>query len=139
MSLQGLKTTIKLLYHGILSEIYPKVHGIHIKRIYWRKIINVKMPYWWIYLDSTHPRVLLTHIPLYRPDGTPCGSHRSSPVINQVSYALSYKLNRPKHIQLCPALHLHLVFFNSFDCCMHDLASCWYFHTLCSEVLYGNT
>ncbi|KAJ0987449.1 hypothetical protein J5N97_005805 [Dioscorea zingiberensis] len=39
--------------------------------------------------DSTlHPRVLLTHIPLYRPDDTPCGSHRSSPVINQrVSFA----------------------------------------------------
>ncbi|KAH7656421.1 Protein-serine/threonine phosphatase protein [Dioscorea alata] len=38
--------------------------------------------------DSSHPRVLLTHIPLYRPDGTPCGSHRSSPVINQrVSFA----------------------------------------------------
>ncbi|KAI3941829.1 hypothetical protein MKW92_020370 [Papaver armeniacum] len=28
-------------------------------------------------------RVLLTHIPLYRPDWTPCGSHRSSPIINQ--------------------------------------------------------
>ncbi|KAI3775173.1 hypothetical protein L1987_49742 [Smallanthus sonchifolius] len=29
------------------------------------------------------PRVLLTHIPLYRPDRTSCGSKRSSPVINQ--------------------------------------------------------
>ncbi|XP_071724202.1 cell division control protein 1-like, partial [Rutidosis leptorrhynchoides] len=28
-------------------------------------------------------RVLLTHIPLYRPDSTPCGPHRSSPIINQ--------------------------------------------------------
>ncbi|CAK9144705.1 unnamed protein product [Ilex paraguariensis] len=29
------------------------------------------------------PRVLLTHIPLYRPDWTSCGPHRSSPIINQ--------------------------------------------------------
>lgn len=29
------------------------------------------------------PRVLLTHIPLYRADNTPCGAHRSSPIINQ--------------------------------------------------------
>ncbi|KAH9626728.1 hypothetical protein KSS87_010667 [Heliosperma pusillum] len=28
-------------------------------------------------------RVLLTHIPLYRPDGTYCGPHRSSAIINQ--------------------------------------------------------
>ncbi|XP_058226971.1 uncharacterized protein C630.12 isoform X1 [Rhododendron vialii] len=32
---------------------------------------------------SLTPRVLLTHIPLYRPDWTSCGPHRSSPVINQ--------------------------------------------------------
>ncbi|XP_048504083.1 uncharacterized protein C630.12 isoform X2 [Beta vulgaris subsp. vulgaris] len=30
-----------------------------------------------------NPRVLLTHIPLYRPDETPCGPHRSSEIINQ--------------------------------------------------------
>ncbi|XVF86282.1 hypothetical protein PTKIN_Ptkin18bG0027600 [Pterospermum kingtungense] len=30
-----------------------------------------------------HPRVLLTHIPLYRGDWTNCGPHRSSPIINQ--------------------------------------------------------
>ncbi|KAH9305428.1 hypothetical protein KI387_009832, partial [Taxus chinensis] len=29
------------------------------------------------------PRVLLTHIPIYRPNDTPCGAHRSSPIINQ--------------------------------------------------------
>lgn len=35
--------------------------------------------------DSKPPaRVLLTHIPLHRPDDTPCGPHRGSPVINQV-------------------------------------------------------
>ncbi|KAL0381222.1 UNVERIFIED_CONTAM: hypothetical protein Sangu_0186500 [Sesamum angustifolium] len=32
------------------------------------------------------PRVLLTHIPLYRPDGTPCGPHRSASIINQRIY-----------------------------------------------------
>ncbi|CAL4939802.1 unnamed protein product [Urochloa decumbens] len=38
--------------------------------------------------NASHPKVLLTHIPLYRPDNTPCGPHRSSPIINQrVSYA----------------------------------------------------
>ncbi|KAJ4951956.1 hypothetical protein NE237_028788 [Protea cynaroides] len=35
-----------------------------------------------------NPKVLLTHIPLYRPDWTSCGPHRSSPIINQrVSHA----------------------------------------------------
>ncbi|KAK6128083.1 hypothetical protein DH2020_038166 [Rehmannia glutinosa] len=33
---------------------------------------------------SSTPRVLLTHIPLYRSDWTPCGPNRFSPVINQV-------------------------------------------------------
>jgi hypothetical protein len=33
--------------------------------------------------NKTNPKVLLTHIPLYRPDNSPCGPHRSSPVINQ--------------------------------------------------------
>jgi hypothetical protein len=38
--------------------------------------------------NTSNPKVLLTHIPLYRPDNTPCGPHRSSAVINQrVSYA----------------------------------------------------
>ncbi|KAA8541560.1 hypothetical protein F0562_022712 [Nyssa sinensis] len=32
---------------------------------------------------SLTPRVLLTHIPLYRPDETSCGPQRASPVINQ--------------------------------------------------------
>ncbi|CAN8321705.1 unnamed protein product [Cochlearia groenlandica] len=31
----------------------------------------------------SHPRVLLTHIPLYRPDQTPCGPQRRSSVIDQ--------------------------------------------------------
>jgi hypothetical protein len=34
--------------------------------------------------NISNPKVLLTHIPLYRPDNTPCGPHRLSPVINQV-------------------------------------------------------
>ncbi|GAB2276485.1 hypothetical protein Dimus_011208 [Dionaea muscipula] len=33
---------------------------------------------------GTNSRVLLTHIPLYRPDWTPCGPHRYSEIINQV-------------------------------------------------------
>lgn len=32
---------------------------------------------------KSHPRVLLTHIPLYRRDQTPCGPHRASSVIDQ--------------------------------------------------------
>ncbi|XP_020100776.1 uncharacterized protein C630.12 [Ananas comosus] len=37
---------------------------------------------------KSNPTVLLTHIPLYRPDNTHCGPYRSSPVINQrISYA----------------------------------------------------
>ncbi|KAK6914603.1 hypothetical protein RJ641_019720 [Dillenia turbinata] len=32
---------------------------------------------------ASNPKVLLTHIPLYRPDETYCGPHRHSPVINQ--------------------------------------------------------
>ncbi|OVA05817.1 Phosphoesterase domain [Macleaya cordata] len=37
-----------------------------------------------------HPRVLLTHIPLYRPDWTSCGPQRSSPIINQRVSRASY-------------------------------------------------
>lgn len=33
-----------------------------------------------------NPKVLLTHIPLYRADGTNCGPYRSSPIINQVCF-----------------------------------------------------
>ncbi|KAL2462405.1 Cell division control protein/predicted DNA repair exonuclease [Forsythia ovata] len=43
----------------------------------WNFVRNVSMD-----VDST-PRVLLTHIPLYRPDSTSCSAHRSSPIINQ--------------------------------------------------------
>ncbi|XP_058108814.1 uncharacterized protein C630.12 [Magnolia sinica] len=43
----------------------------------WHFIKNVSMDV------TSGPRVLLTHIPLYRPDGTPCGPYRSSPIINQ--------------------------------------------------------
>ncbi|KAJ3697141.1 hypothetical protein LUZ61_000846 [Rhynchospora tenuis] len=45
----------------------------------------------WDFIESfseanKNPRVLLTHIPLHRPDNTPCGQHRSSPIINQRVY-----------------------------------------------------
>lgn len=32
---------------------------------------------------KNHVRILVTHIPLFRPDDTPCGSNRASRVINQ--------------------------------------------------------
>ncbi|XP_010649316.1 uncharacterized protein LOC100256904 isoform X3 [Vitis vinifera] len=44
----------------------------------WDFIKNVSMDV------NLNPRVLLTHIPLYRPDWTTCGPYRYSPVINQV-------------------------------------------------------
>lgn len=37
---------------------------------------------------QSYPRVLLTHIPLYRRDSTYCGPNRKSPVINQVLISL---------------------------------------------------
>ncbi|KAL0430706.1 UNVERIFIED_CONTAM: hypothetical protein Sradi_0696600 [Sesamum radiatum] len=53
-------------------------------------------------LDDIHstPRVLLTHIPLYRPDGTPCGPHRSASIINQ-----SLVLSAHDHDQ-CTVTHM---------------------------------
>ncbi|KAL1533152.1 hypothetical protein AAHA92_33077 [Salvia divinorum] len=39
---------------------------------------------------SSNPRVLLSHIPLYRPDWTPCGPHRSSPIINQLVHRVDH-------------------------------------------------
>ncbi|XP_042517183.1 uncharacterized protein C630.12 isoform X2 [Macadamia integrifolia] len=48
----------------------------------WNLVKNISMD------ARLNTRVLLTHIPLYRPDWTSCGPHRSSPIINQrVSYA----------------------------------------------------
>ncbi|XP_057979965.1 uncharacterized protein C630.12 isoform X2 [Malania oleifera] len=43
----------------------------------WGFVKNVSMDV------KLYPRVLLTHIPLYRPEWTSCGSYRYSPVINQ--------------------------------------------------------
>ncbi|XP_047156717.1 uncharacterized protein C630.12 [Vigna umbellata] len=44
--------------------------------------------------NVVHPRVLLTHIPLYRLDDTYCGPYRSSPVINQrINYAVNDNTN----------------------------------------------
>lgn len=40
--------------------------------------------------SSSNPRVLLTHIPLYRPDLTACGPYRASSIINQ-------RINRAAH------------------------------------------
>ncbi|XP_073048290.1 uncharacterized protein C630.12 [Primulina eburnea] len=46
----------------------------------WNFIRNVSKD-----INST-PSVLLTHIPLYRPDRSQCGPHRSSAIINQRMY-----------------------------------------------------
>ncbi|KAK8629147.1 hypothetical protein V6N13_078000 [Hibiscus sabdariffa] len=43
----------------------------------WNFVSNVSSDH------QLHPRVLLTHIPLYRRDWTHCGPHRSSSIINQ--------------------------------------------------------
>ncbi|KAK3025121.1 hypothetical protein RJ639_043903 [Escallonia herrerae] len=43
---------------------------------------------------SSPPRILLTHIPLYRPDWTLCGPHRSSAIINQVSKLYNRRKNK---------------------------------------------
>ncbi|KAH1149466.1 hypothetical protein GLYMA_16G015100v4 [Glycine max] len=44
--------------------------------------------------DVVHPRVLLSHIPLYRRDDTYCGPHRSSPIINQrIHHAINGNTN----------------------------------------------
>ncbi|KAG5008983.1 hypothetical protein JHK87_017498 [Glycine soja] len=45
--------------------------------------------------DVVHPRVLLTHIPLYRRDDTYCGPDRSSLIINQMlSFGLIFVTSR---------------------------------------------
>ncbi|XP_078444568.1 calcineurin-like metallo-phosphoesterase superfamily protein isoform X2 [Wolffia australiana] len=50
----------------------------------WEFVHNVSID------PAPNSKVLLTHIPLHRPDGTPCGPHRASSVINQrVSRAAS--------------------------------------------------
>ncbi|KAK7275477.1 hypothetical protein RIF29_16595 [Crotalaria pallida] len=49
----------------------------HLTSQTWEFVRNVSVD------DAVHPRVLLTHIPLYRPDNTYCGPDRTSPIINQ--------------------------------------------------------
>ncbi|XP_004510595.1 uncharacterized protein C630.12 isoform X1 [Cicer arietinum] len=49
----------------------------HLTSQTWEFVKNVSVD------EVVRPRVLLTHIPLYRPDGTYCGPDRSSPIINQ--------------------------------------------------------
>uniref|UniRef100_A0A7N2L824 Calcineurin-like phosphoesterase domain-containing protein n=1 Tax=Quercus lobata TaxID=97700 RepID=A0A7N2L824_QUELO len=50
----------------------------------WNFVKNVSMDV------QLNPRVLLTHIPLYRQDWTSCGRLRGSPVINQVYMSLLF-------------------------------------------------
>ncbi|KAL6140577.1 hypothetical protein ACLB2K_058876 [Fragaria x ananassa] len=43
---------------------------------------------------QSYPRVLLTHIPLYRQDKTDCGPNRKSEIINQFSILLFHRIVR---------------------------------------------
>ena len=55
--------------------------------ISWNFQYRIKSYIFWYFVDvQLNPRVLLTHIPLYRQDWTSCGPHRGSPVINQVLF-----------------------------------------------------
>lgn len=49
----------------------------HLTSQTWEFVKNISVD------DVVRPRVLLTHIPLYRPDDTYCGPDRTSPIINQ--------------------------------------------------------
>lgn len=73
-----------------MSRMSPWVYDVD---LYFRKMLSWAFEYkidscLFIlpnFLDAQlHPRVLMTHIPLYRRDWTHCGPYRSSPVINQV-------------------------------------------------------
>lgn len=51
----------------------------------WNFVNNVSLD------GRANPRVLLTHIPLYRPDWTSCGPHRASEVTNQAFFSLVFR------------------------------------------------
>ncbi|KAL5062535.1 hypothetical protein RYX36_024272 [Vicia faba] len=56
----------------------------HLTSQVWEFVKNISVD------NVIHPRVLLTHIPLYRPDGTYCGPDRSYPIINQAIDRAAY-------------------------------------------------
>ncbi|CAI8607792.1 unnamed protein product [Vicia faba] len=56
----------------------------HLTSQVWEFVKNISVD------NVIRPRVLLTHIPLYRPDGTYCGPDRSSPIINQAINRAAY-------------------------------------------------
>lgn len=60
----------------------------HLTSQTWEFVKNISVD------DVVRPRVLLTHIPLYRPDDTYCGPDRTSPIINQrINHAWHDKTN----------------------------------------------
>lgn len=82
-------------------------------------VVNVQLvlisSQWLIYIFyplpdvALFPRVLLTHIPLYRRDWTPCGLHRNSPVVNQVLLLTHWKLNfNTNHTHYLLSLFIHI-------------------------------
>ncbi|CAN4095172.1 unnamed protein product [Withania somnifera] len=87
-------TNIKLYYLAGNHDIgYAAFHS-HMPEV-WHPQNNVT-PATWNFVknvlkhSSSNPRVLLTHIPLYRPDLTACGPYRASSIINQ-------RINRAAH------------------------------------------
>uniref|UniRef100_A0A2P2LT78 Uncharacterized protein n=1 Tax=Rhizophora mucronata TaxID=61149 RepID=A0A2P2LT78_RHIMU len=64
----------------------PMVRGCHLQFYYWLLVLMTLIygsPN--AYIDiKLIPRVLLTHIPLFRRDNTYCGPLRKSPIVNQV-------------------------------------------------------
>lgn len=73
----------------ILSRMFPWVYE---KCSFY--VVNFELYYVEIYSSTyyivvdvqLYPRVLLTHIPLYRRDWTDCGPNRNSEIINQVLF-----------------------------------------------------
>ncbi|XP_026454229.1 uncharacterized protein C630.12-like isoform X1 [Papaver somniferum] len=64
-------------------------------------------------------RVLLTHIPLYRPDWTPCGSRRSSPIINQVCNGVIMLLFKRTLLRLSQSFPSTALYLCNILCILH--------------------
>lgn len=92
---------------SMLHRIPPKVEFFGFRISFWT---TCSVEYWPESNQSSfsdvreNPRVLLTHIPLYRPDETPCGPHRSSEIINQVLVASLYDSCLSSFAALLPAV-----------------------------------
>ncbi|XP_020275917.1 uncharacterized protein C630.12 isoform X2 [Asparagus officinalis] len=77
-------------------------------------------------VNPSKPRVLLTHIPLYHADETPCGPYRSSPIINQLS-----ELSQQGNFKSLIGLHQACKFLSSGILVVsgHDHDQCTVTHT----------